>query len=155
MHLRTQFQKKKDNNRFHFHSINNFNHVFSVVVQLYCIMIVFLDSSACFFICYLSAVCFSPSVCSSTPEQNWSHLVCHVCFHFWQIRERSLRVIRWEWSNRLWNVMYTETERKANNDLHKQNRRKMKVSMTVWNIFSGVVNTHLCPGNEKQNIMWS
>ncbi len=37
-------------------------------------------------------------------------------------------------------------ERKANNDLHKENRMKMKVSIAVCNIFSGVVNTYLCQG---------
>lgn len=102
----------KYNNCFHFDSINNFNHVFSVVVQRYCIMIVFCDSAACFFICCLFVVhllCVFPlRVCSCAPEQNWSHLVCHVCFHFWQIRQWSLQVIRWEWSDRLWNLMYTE-----------------------------------------------
>lgn len=60
-------------------------------------------------------------------------LVCHVCFHFWQIRPRSQQVIRREWSNRLWNVIYIQREEKQTMTFTGKIKMKMKVSIAVGN----------------------
>lgn len=121
------------NNPDFFYSVNS-DHVFSLVVLFYSTWLYSLILSPSRLVIYLLFVCllFSPSLWTTAAQLKWSQLFCHVCFHFWQITQRSLWIIRGEWSNRLWNVTHTQKQWPSQENTSKQRQKSLSLSLCIY-----------------------